>query len=275
MSTSEGPPYLPPEPGPPYPRQSEPSATVAEQLKKALAPVVVVGAAVLKFGAILLKLKAFTLVGSVLLSLFVYAQRFGWQFALGFVVLLLVHEVGHVVLLRARGIDAGWPVLIPFMGAFVSMKSAPKSAYDEALSGIAGPVFGTVGAFVTLLLAQGLDSPLLRVLAYVGFFLNLFNLFPVLPLDGGRTVAALSPKIWGFGLLGLLAYEVWRPSPIIPFILLIGGFELYRRWKGRDTEASRAYYALTFAQRRTIGLSYVGLVVIILWAMHTYPLPPT
>lgn len=253
---------------------TQPQPTARDRLKQALAPLVAVGVALLKFGAIIFKLKVFTVVGTMVVSLGAYAWLYGWKFALGFVLLILVHEMGHVIVLRARGIEAGLPVFLPFLGAFVSMKSQPRSAYDEALSGIAGPVFGTLGAFAVLGLSDVYDSELLRVLAFTGFFLNLFNLLPVIPLDGGRTVAALSPKLWGVGLLALLAYEVYRPSPVIPLILIVGGFELYRRWKDRKSPESLAYYDLAPQQRLNVGLGYAALIVTLLWAMHTYPLPP-
>ncbi|MGB8649669.1 MAG: site-2 protease family protein [Mycobacteriales bacterium] len=269
MTTPDG-----PQPEPTYPPYGAPEPTVGDRLRKLFAPVLAAAAAVAKFGAVIIKFKFFTVVFSMLASLGGYALLFGWKFALGFVLLVFVHEIGHVVVLRARGIEAGLPVFLPFLGAFVSMKQMPKTAYDEALSGIAGPVFGTAAAFATLGLASLYDSDLLRVLAYTGFFLNLFNLLPVIPLDGGRTAAALSPKLWVAGLAGLLAYAVWRPSPVIPIVLLLGGFELYRRWKDKDSEANKAYYALTSQQRLNVGSSYLGLVVVILWAMHSYPLPP-
>ena len=258
-------PYGEPEP-PPTPRQNP--------VRRLLAPLAALAATVGKWGAILFKLKFFTLVASMLASLGAYAWLFGWKFALGFVVLILIHELGHVVVLRARGIDAGLPVFLPFLGAFVAMKEQPRTAYDEALSGIAGPVFGVLASFGALELGSAYDSDLFRVLAYTGFFMNLFNLLPFLPLDGGRTAAALSPKLWVGGLLALLAYELWRPSPVVPLILVLGAFETFRRWKGRDTEASRTYYALTAEQRWQVGAAYVGLIVLILWAMHAYPLPP-
>jgi Zn-dependent protease len=257
------------------PLPSQPAQpTLQDRLRKLLAPLVAAGAAVLKFGAVVVKLKFFAVGFSMLASMWAYALFYGWKFAVGFVLLILVHELGHVVVLRARGIEAGLPVFLPFLGAFVSMKSAPRTAYDEAVSGIAGPVLGTVAAFAALGLGEVYDSELLRVLAYTGFFLNLFNLLPVIPLDGGRTAAALSPKLWLAGLAGLLAYAVWRPSPVIPIILLLGGFELYRRWKHKDSEANRAYYALSADQRVQVGSAYLGLVAVILWAMHSYPLPP-
>ena len=228
----------------------------------------------MKFGSVILKLKFLTVIGTMLASIWAYALFYGWQFAVGFVLLILVHELGHVVVLRARGIEAGLPVFLPFIGAFVSTKESPKTAYDEALSGIAGPVFGAAAAFVTLFAGQVYDSTLLHALGYTALLLNLFNLLPVIPLDGGRTAAALSPKLWGLGLAALLAYEVWRPSPVIPIILILGGFELYRRWRGRNTEASKAYYALTVDQRVQIGAAYAALIAVILWGMHEFPLPP-
>ena len=258
------------EPQPP-PFVRPPSAK--DRLQKLFGPIAAVGVALAKWGAILFKLKFFTLFFSMLASVGAYALAFGWQFAVGFVLLIFVHEMGHVIVLRARGINAGLPVFLPFLGAFVSMKESPRTAYDEALSGIAGPVFGAVGAFAVLGLAGFEDSDFLRALAYTGFLLNLFNLLPFLPLDGGRTAAAVSPKLWVVGLAGLLAYELYRPSPIIPLILILGGFETYRRWRGRDTAASRAYFALTAQQRVNIGTAYLGLIAVLLWAMHAYPVP--
>jgi Zn-dependent protease len=122
-------------------------------------------------------------------------------------------------------------------------------------------------------LAEYQDSDFLRALAYTGFLLNLFNLAPFLPLDGGRTAAAVSPKLWVVGLAGLLAYQVYEPSPIIPLILVLGGLETWRRWKGRDTAASRAYYALTADQRLRIGVAYLGMIAVLMFAMHAYPVP--
>lgn len=248
--------------------------TAGERLKQLLAPVIALGLGLAKFGAVLLKLKGFTLVASLLVSLGGYALLYGWKFALGLVLLIAVHEMGHVVALRARGIPAGLPVFLPFLGAFVSMKAMPRTAYEEAESALAGPVVGTVAAFAVLGAAEALGSPLLHVLAYVGFLLNLFNLLPALPLDGGRVAGALSPKLWLLGLLLLLGYEVVRPSPVIPIILVLGGFELFRRWRGRNTVASRQYFALTRDQRLRMGSAYAALIVVLLWAMHTYPLPP-
>ena len=159
-------------------------------------------------------------------------------------------------------------MFIPFLGAAVAMKSQPRTVYDEALSGIAGPAFGSAASAVVWYAAHQQHSAFLLALAYTGFFLNLFNLLPVLPLDGGRTAAALHPAVWAVGLVGLLALFVWRPTPVIPFVLLLGGRELWQRWKGRHTEESRRYYAIAPAQRAVIGVAYIGLVTLLVLAMN-------
>jgi len=261
---TEPPPYGEPPPVAPSPLQV---------LRRFAAPLVLAALTVGKWGAVVVKLKFFTLVASMLASMWAWALVYGWQFGVALVVLIGIHEMGHVVALRARGIEAGLPVFLPFLGAFVSTKESMRSAYDEAVSGIAGPVFGVVASFGALALGEAYDSQFLRVMAFVGLFMNLFNLLPVLPLDGGRTVAALSPKLWFVGLVLLLGYQVWRPSFIVPVILVLGGFELWRRWRGRNEAAARIYYTLSSQQRWQIGLSYVGLVVVILWGMHEWPLP--
>jgi Zn-dependent protease len=240
----------------------------AQRLKKALAPIGAAIAAIVKFGAVLIKLKVVVVAASMVVSIAAYASIFGWKFAVGFVLLILVHELGHVVALRRMGIAAGVPVFIPFLGAFVNMKSTPKTAWEEAVSGIAGPVFGSAAAVGCWWYAHATGSDLARALAFTGFFLNLFNLIPVLPLDGGRTAAALHPATWVVGLLGLLGLEIYRPTPVIPIVLVLGAFEMWRRWKGRNTEASKTYYALTGEQRRIIAVAYLGLIVFLVFAHH-------
>ncbi|MDQ1683424.1 MAG: hypothetical protein QOC82_161 [Frankiaceae bacterium] len=238
------------------------------RIKRALAPLAAIGAFFAKFGAILFKLKAFTVVGSMAVSIAAYASLWGWTFAAGFVGLIFVHEMGHVVALRRRGVKAGAPVFLPFLGAFVRMKESPRSVYVEAETALAGPYAGTIGAFAVLLAGHVNGSAMLRDLAFTGFLLNLFNLLPVLPLDGGRAAAALHPVLWAGGLVLLLVYEIYRPSPIIPIILILGGIEMYRRWRGRQTAESRAYQALAPQQRAWIAIAYLVLIVILLVAVH-------
>ena len=130
--------------------------------------------------------------------------------------LLMVHEMGHVIQLRREGVPASAPMFIPFLGAFVGMKEMPKNAWAEAKVGLAGPVLGTLGAGVCLAAAVATDSDLLRAVAYTAFFLNLFNLIPVVPLDGGRAAAAFHPAFWFVGRVRGGAAVLLAPQPADP-----------------------------------------------------------
>jgi Zn-dependent protease len=253
----------------------DPPPSIGARLKKATAPLVGAAAAIAKFGAVLLKFKAFVVVGSMAVSIAAYASLWGWKYAVGFVLLILVHEMGHVIVLRARGIKASAPIFLPFLGAFVSMKSAPRSVYEEAESALAGPLLGTAGALALTWYAHADGSGLLRSLAFTGMLINLFNLLPALPLDGGRVAGALHPAIWVVGLLALLGLEIHSPSPILLLVLLLGSYELYHRWRGRNSEASKAYLDLTGQQRLRIGTAYIVLVVVLLIAAHATYIPRT
>ena len=124
--------------------------------------------------------------------------------------LIFVHEMGHVLQLRREGIKASAPMFIPFMGAVITSRSLGDNALAEARVGLAGPVLGTVGAAICLVIGEAANSDFFRALAYIGFFLNLFNLLPIVPLDGGRAMAAMAPWMWflGFGVLVALASAV-------------------------------------------------------------------
>ena len=157
-------------------------------------------------------------------SVVAYGWLFGFTFAIGFVALLLLHEIGHVIQLRREGIKACAPIFIPFLGAVIAAKSLGKDAAAEARVGLAGPVLGSMATLVPLGIWLATGNDFWRALAYLGFFLNLFNLMPVVPLDGGRAMAALNPAVWMLGLAGLLALVIFYPSPILFLILIFGGW---------------------------------------------------
>src|SRR5262245_28427250 len=203
----------------------------------------------------------------MLVSVAAYALFWGWRFALGFVLLLLVHELGHVLELRRQGVPATAPLFIPFLGAVVGMKQMPKDAWREAQVALAGPILGTLGAAVTWGLGEALDSELLVALAYVGFLLNLFNLLPVVPLDGGRAIAAIHPALWAVGLAALVALTIVAPNPIMLIVLVLGGLELWRRWRERGTPDAAAYYRILPWQRTVVGVTYVGLAALLALGM--------
>jgi Zn-dependent protease len=215
-----------------------------------------------KLKAILLllpKLKILSTSATMLVSIAAYALIWGWQFAVGFVLLLLVHEMGHVIQLRREGIEASAPMFIPFLGAVVAAKSLGDNAAAEARVGLAGPVLGTIGTLVPLALWLATGGEFWQALTYVGFFINLFNLLPVLPLDGGRAMAALSPWVWFAGYAGLVALTFIFPNPILILILLIGGYESWQRWKKRNTPEARAYHAIPARTRALVAVVYLGL----------------
>ena len=152
----------------------------------------------------------------MLVSIAAYSLIWGWKFAIGFVLLILVHEMGHVIQLRREGIKASAPMFIPFMGAVIWAKSLGDDALAEARVGLAGPILGSIGAAALIPVADATGNDLFTALAFTGFFLNLFNLLPIVPLDGGRAAAALSPKLWIVGFAGMLALPDRVPEPDHP-----------------------------------------------------------
>ena len=209
------------------------------------------------------KLKLLATFGSAFVSIAAYALLWGWPFAAGFVALLFLHELGHVIQLRREGISASAPMFVPFLGAFISARSLGSDAAAEARFGFAGPLLGSLASLVPLAVWLETGSGFWRALAYVGFFINLFNLLPVLPLDGGRAMAALSPAVWLVVLAGLIAVAVLFPNPIVFLILLFGGLESWRRWKARNTEAGRAYHRVPARTRALIAVTYLGLAALL------------
>jgi Zn-dependent protease len=239
-------------------------------LKRAAGPLVAIGLLLAKFGtkakAILLlapKLKLLTTSGSMLVSIAAYQLIFGWAFSVGFVLLLLLHELGHVIQLRREGIKASAPMFIPFLGAVISAKSMGDDAAAEARVGLAGPILGSVATLVPLGIWLATGEELWRALAYIGFLINLFNLIPVVPLDGGRAMAALSPWVWFAGYAGLIALTILFPNPIMILILLLGGIESWRRWKQRNTPEGRAFHDVPTRTRVIVAITYLGLAALL------------
>jgi Zn-dependent protease len=210
-------------------------------------------------------LKLLATAGTALVSVAAYSLFWGWEFAIGFVVLLFVHEMGHVIQLRKEGIQASAPMFVPFLGALITAKSLGENALAEARVGLAGPVLGTIGSGVCLAIGEAANSDFFRALAYIGFFLNLFNLLPVVPLDGGRAMAAMAPWMWFVGLGAVVALVFVFPSPILLIILLFGAMEVWRRWKLRKTRSleQAAYYRVPPRSRLLVGIVYVGLIVVL------------
>ena len=208
----------------------------------------------LKFGKIL------TVAGTMAISIVAYSFVFGWRYATGFVLLILVHEMGHFLAARQRGLNVGAPTFIPFVGAWIALKEQPMNAETEAYVGFAGPLVGTAGTLVCYFLARHYDSSLLLALSYSGFFLNLFNLIPLSPFDGGRITSVLSPRIWFFGVPILVAMFLWRPSPMLIVVAVLAIPQL-RRAFGYDPTLpeNAAYYGTSTETKVTYGAYYLAL----------------
>jgi Zn-dependent protease len=199
--------------------------------------------------------------GSMLLSIAVYAVFYGWRFAAGFVVLLFIHEAGHYFAARQRGLDVSLPTFVPFVGAWIQLKKLPHDAETEAYVGLAGPLLGTIGALACYFVARHADNSLLLALSYAGFFLNLFNLIPLSPFDGGRITAVLSPRIWFAGVPVLIALFLYHPSPLLIVMAILAIPQLKRAWHydPHDPENVR-YYTMPASVRLTYVCYYLGLL---------------
>ena len=215
--------------------------------------------------------KVATTAFTMLLSIGVYALAFGWQYAVGFVALLFFHEMGHFYAARQRGLAVGAPTFIPFVGAWIQLKEQPMNVETEAHVALAGPIAGTLAAIACFFAARATDEPVLLALAYSGFLLNLVNLLPISPLDGGRITAILSPRVWLLGapmLVGL--FFVW-PSPMLVVIAVLALPFLWRafRFDPKAPENAR-YYESSLAQKLEYGAWYLGLAAFL--AIMTYDL---
>jgi len=217
--------------------------------------------------------KLLTTGGTMLFSMLAYSWIFGWPYAVGFVLLIFCHEMGHYLAAKQRGLNVGAPTFIPFVGAWIELKDQPLNVETEAYVGFAGPIVGSAAALVCFVLAREYNSQLLLALAYSGFMLNLFNLIPVSPLDGGRITAIISPKVWLLGIPLLAALFFYHPSPMLILIAVLAYPQLKIAWDhfrhGNPDETSE-YYNTPLNTRVNYGVLYLGMIVFL--SMMTYSL---
>ncbi len=214
--------------------------------------------------AILALLSKVAVVGKVALpflsavaSLAAYAWLFGWQFGLGILALLFAHEMGHYVIIRAKGLPASWPVFIPLLGAYVAMRRMPVNVRDEAEIAIAGPFAGAMASALCFWLYQVTGITILLPLAYFSFLVNLLNLVPVSPLDGGRIVGAISRWIWPIGLVAMGLAFLYTHSILLLILLWLGFLETISRF--RTASSGNSYYRIPLVSRAYITIFYFGL----------------
>ena len=220
------------------------------------------GIKVLKLGKVLPTL--ITMLGAV----WAYALLWGWWFAAGFVLLILVHELGHAVVMRAKGLRTSPIVFIPFVGAFIAIKDQFRDARTEAEVGYGGPAAGTLAASACFAIWLWTRHDLWLGLGYVGFFLNLFNLLPVSPLDGGRVVTAVSTWLWIAGLLAAGALGIVTGSPILLIVVVLGAVRAWSEFQRRRRGEGAEYFQLTPGYRALMACAYFGLCGYLAWMSH-------
>lgn len=208
--------------------------------------------------------------GTMLLSIFTYGVIYGWRYAVGIVSLLFAHEMGHYIAAQQRNLKVGVPCFIPFVGAWIALKEQPMDAETEAYVGIAGPMLGTAATFVCYLLARSWESPLLLAVSYTGFMLNLFNLIPLSPLDGGRIVTAISPRIWFVGVPVLVGLFIWKPSPMLLMIAILATPQLLAVYRNKSV-LQDAYYHVPRRVRINYAFQYfvlAGFLAVTVFELH-------
>jgi Zn-dependent protease len=197
--------------------------------------------------------------GSFVVTIAAYTTQWPLAVVVGFVVITLIHEIGHAIAIRAKGLRAGFMVFIPFVGGAVTLKGQPRTAYDDALIGLAGPFAGTIASLVCLQIYKWFHDPLWLLIAFLGFGLNLINLLPIGMLDGGRISAAITKWMWVFGGAALV-YKVWdQPNPLTIVILVLAAFQVYASLVREQTDAD--FYEVSAMQRTAIAVLYFALVI--------------
>jgi Zn-dependent protease len=256
------------DPSPPHkPKRSGPIAAI-------LSALAVAGKYLLGLGKFILPILKFAKLGKILLtggtmllSVWFYALLFGWQFAIGFVICIFVHELGHVVMAAREGVPVTAPIFLPGFGAMILLKQGPRTAWSDALIGIGGPVAGTLAGLGCWGIYSVTGNYLFLALATTAFLMNLFNLLPVMPLDGGRITGAVSPYLWAIGLVVLIGMFVtgYASNPFI-FVLVI--LSLPRLWHGlRTGSVAREGETLTRSMKLSMGVAYLALAGFLAWGM--------
>jgi Zn-dependent protease len=196
---------------------------------------------------------------SMALSIAAYTTQAPLPLVIGFVLIVLVHEIGHAIVIRAKGLRAGLMVFIPFIGGAVTLKDQPRSAYDDAQIGLAGPIAGTLASLIVLQIFKWTNNPNYLAIAAAGFLVNLINLLPIGMLDGGRISAGVTKWMWVLGGGALIYKVVKQPNPLMLVVLALVAFQVYASIAREKDDKS--FYDVTLGQRAGIAVAYFFLVV--------------
>ncbi|MEY2407868.1 MAG: hypothetical protein QOF48_538 [Verrucomicrobiota bacterium] len=251
------------------------------RMKKLLAPLGILGVLLWKLKFIFVPLLKFGKFlpailktgGTMLLSIGVYAIAWGWKFAAGFVLLIFIHECGHLLAARHFGLRVTAPMFIPFLGAFILLKDSTRDAWVEAWVGISGPILGAVGSAICHIIYLLTGETLFGGLAFSGYFLNLFNLAPVGFLDGGHIVTALSPWLWIVGAVFLIGTLFVQFNFIVVLILIASVPRLLSLFR-KKTEEEKRYFQIKAWQRVVMALMYFMLIGGLLYMMSISQVDP-
>ena len=197
--------------------------------------------------------------GSFLVTIAAYTTQFPLAIVVGFVVITLIHEIGHAVIIRAKGLRAGYMVFIPFIGGAVTIKDQPRSVYDDAMIGLAGPAAGTTASLICLQVYKWNGDARYLFIAFLGFFLNLINLIPIGMLDGGRISAAVTKWMWLIGGAAVVYKVIDQPNPLVVVIAILAAFQVYASIVREKSDPR--FYQITPAQRAGIAVLYFALVI--------------
>jgi len=255
--------YLPPDPPPASGRNWRAAGGTA----------VGIGVLIAKFKGLLLALVnfKFLLFGgkfalsavSFVASIWFYTLFFGLKFAIVFVLLIAIHEFGHVIFVRGFGLSAPFVYFLPGFGAFTTWRGAPQSIAQESTIAFGGPLLGTLGGMVCFAYGYATNEPFWFACANTAFFLNLFNMIPLSFFDGGRMTAAISPNFWigGFAIVIALAVAFHWWSPILLLVIVLSLPRAWQAWKG---QLDPRYYAVAGGTRLAISVAYFGLLAVLL-----------
>lgn len=246
-----------PQPQPPAPRSNR-------GLAGALGSAGVALFAFLKYGGLLLfKIPALTTLITLLISFGTYTLFAGPVAASGIVVMIFIHEMGHVVEIRRQGMQATAPVFIPFFGAAIFQRSHPRDALHQAQIGIAGPIAGTMAAIVALVFYTTTGWQFLLAWAAWGFFVNLFNMIPFGMLDGGWVLGAASKwfQVLGIGLMAIAVFFFHLFfSPFLIVLLIMAIPTVIERFRN---DSAPYYQSVPAAARWLMGFAWLGLVAVL------------
>lgn len=239
---------------------SDPKAKAAHPWAKRLGPLAPLAVILAKGKTLLFAIFKLKFLLSFFSFIGIYVMLWGWRFGLGFAVCILIHELGHFVDIKRRGLPAEMPVFLPGLGAYVRWNALGVTKRQIAQISLAGPLAGWLAAAGCYGLFLDTHQPVWAALAQTGAFLNVLNLIPVWTLDGGQAIGALG-KVERAGLMAAaLVCLVYTGSLVFLFVALGTGWRLFTKdLPPRDDWGTWLYF--------------VAVLGALAWIIHTVPVP--